>query len=70
MPKDLEGWLTSVASGEATMSQRGVRWIGAQGGLDVVVAAAKARGVHLVQLTSDEGKTLIAASVHPFTTLC
>ena len=70
MPNNLESWLSSVISGEATMSQRGVRWIEAQGGLDTVVAAAKTRGVHLVQLTNDEGKTLIAASLHPFKSLC
>ena len=61
---DLEGWLDAVASGRADMSQRGVRWVEAQGGLDLVVAAAKHRGVHLVRLTDDEGKVLIAASLH------
>ncbi len=70
MAKDLEAWLGSVASGEAAMSQRGVRWVEAQGGLDAVIAAAKARGVHLVRLTDDEGKVLIAASLHPFDALC
>ena len=70
MANDLESWLGSVTSGEATMSQRGVRWVEAQGGLDAVVEAARQRGVHLVQLTDDEGKVLIAASVHPFKTLC
>ena len=70
MSNDLEGWLSNVVSGAATMSQRGVRWVEEQGGLDAVVAAAKGRGVHLVQLTDDSGKTLIAASMHPFTTLC
>ena len=67
---DLDGWLEAVASGQAGMSQRGVRWVGAQGGLDLVVAAAKARGVHIVQLTDDEGKVLLAASLHPFEALC
>ena len=70
MRDDLNGWLSSIVSREATMSQRGVRWVEQQGGLDAVVAAAKTRGVHLVQLKDDHGKTLIAASMHPFTTLC
>ena len=65
MATDLEGWLEAVASGRASMSQRGVRWVEAQGGLNIVVAAAKARGVHLVRLTDDAGKVLIAASLHP-----
>ena len=70
MATDLEGWLEAVASGRASMSQRGVRWVEAQGGLDIVVAAAKARGVHLIRLTDDAGKVLIAASLHPFEALC
>lgn len=70
MANDLEDWLSSVVSGEATMSQRGTRWVDAQGGLDAVVDAAKARGVHIVQLTDDQGKQLIAASLQPFEVLC
>lgn len=70
MTDALADWLSSVTSGEATMSQRGVRWVEAQGGLDAVIDAAKARGVHLVQLTDDTGKVLIAASLHPFKALC
>ena len=70
MANDLDSWLASVVAGEATMSQRGVRWVEAQGGLEAVVAAAKARHVHLVQLTDDQGGVLIAASLHPFTALC
>ena len=65
-----EAWLDSVASGEATMSQRAMTTIDARGGLDAVIAAATARGVHLVQLTDDKGKVLIAASREPFVTLC
>ena len=70
MGNDLEGRLDSVVSGEASMTQRGVRWVEAQSGLDKVVAAAKARGVHLVRLTDDQGKVLLTASLHPFESLC
>lgn len=70
MGGELAGWLDAVASGEAGMTQRGVRWVAAQGGLEVVVAAAKSRGVHLVRLTDDKGKVLIAASLRPFEALC
>ena len=70
MGKDLDRWLDSVVSGEASMTQRGVRWVEAQGGLDAVTTAARARGVHLVRLTDDQGKVLIAASLHPFEPLC
>jgi hypothetical protein len=70
MTERLEHWLNSVTSGKAKMSQRGLKWVEAEGGLETVIAAATARGVHLVKLTADDGKVLIAASVHPFTTLC
>ena len=63
-------WLDRVAAGELTMSQRAMRVVEAKGGLERVIAAAKARGVHLVQLTDDTGKVLIAASVEPFEVLC
>ena len=63
-------WLDSVASGAATMSQRAMTTIEAKGGLAPVIAAARARGVHLCQLTDDSGKVLIAASQHPFVNLC
>lgn len=69
MANDREGWSAAVASGQASMSQRGVRWVEAQGGLDVVVAAAKAHGVHLVRLTDGAGKVLIDASLHTFEAL-
>ena len=41
-----------------------------KGGLEVIVEAAKARGVHLLQLTDNQGKVLIAASLQPFKVLC
>lgn len=66
----IETWLEGVVSGKSTMSQRAVRFIETHGGLDRVVAAAKSRGVHLVHLTDHKGKDLIAASLHPFRTLC
>ena len=66
----LETWLDAVASGEATMSQRKVTSVEKHGGVDAAVAAAKARGVHLVRLTDDKGNELLAASVHPFEALC
>ncbi len=65
-----DAWLDGVASGAATMSQRALTTIEAKGGLEPVVAAARARGVHLCQLTDDTGKVLIAASQHPFVALC
>lgn len=66
----IDAWLDSVLSGKSTMSQRVLSSIETHGGLDQVVSAAKARGVHLVQLTDDQGKELVAASLHAFRTLC
>ncbi|WP_425230923.1 hypothetical protein [Sphingomonas sp.] len=66
----LDRWLADIADGHATMSQRGPRWVEKNGGLDAIVAAARARGVHLLRLTDDEGKVLIAASREAFETLC
>ncbi len=65
-----DAWLDGVASGAATMSQRAMTTVDAKGGIAPVVAAAKARGVHLLKLTDDQGKVLIAASQHPFEVLC
>jgi len=66
----IEHWLEQVASGALAMSQRALTAIEARGGIDALVDAAKHRGVHLVELTDDRGKRLIAASKHPFRTLC
>ncbi len=63
-------WLDAVAAGSATMSQRARSSIDAHGGIEPVIAAAKARGVHLLQLTDDRGKVLVAASRDAFETLC
>jgi len=39
-------------------------------GLPAAIAAAEARDLHLVELTDDKGKLLVAASRHPFSALC
>ena len=63
-------WIDAVRDGRATMSQRARSAIDAHGGLAEVVALARASGVHLVELVDDRGRTLVAASRHPFTSLC
>ena len=70
MTDAVAAWLDSVVSGEATMTQRGARWVNAQGGLEPIVQAATARGVHLLRLTDDKGQVLVAASLNPFEVLC
>lgn len=66
----IEAWIAAVADGRATMSQRSAAAVERHGGVEAVIAAARSRGVHLVRLTDDRGKTLIAASLHPFEPLC
>lgn len=66
----LAKWLDGVRDGSATMSQRARSSIEQNGGLRAAIAAATARGVHLVELTDDKGNQLVAASRHQFTTLC
>ena len=63
-------WIDAVAEGSATMSQRRLSSIERHGGTAAAIAAANERGVHLVQLTDDQGNVLIAASLHPFEPLC
>lgn len=63
-------WLEAVASGAATMSQRNLKWVEANGGLQELIAAAEQRGVHLVRLTDDKGNDPLAANQKPFQTLC
>ena len=63
-------WLDAVANGSATMSQRQVAWAERNGGLATLVEQARARGVHIVRLTDDSGRDLLAASTEPFSTLC
>lgn len=65
-----EVWVESVANGAASMSQRNLHWVEVNGGLDKLIETARARGVHLVQLTDDKGNELLAASRAPFNTLC
>ncbi len=65
-----ETWVDSVAQGAATMSQRNLKWVEANGGIDTLVALATERGVHLVRLTDDKGNDVLAASQKPFVTLC
>ena len=63
-------WLDAVKDERAAMSQRSRSSVDRNGGIAAAIAAAEARGVHLLELTDDEGKILIAASRHPFSTLC
>ena len=63
-------WLDAVQDGSATMSQRRRSSIDSNGGLEGVVAAARKRGVHLAEITDDKGNLLVAASRHPFRSLC
>ena len=66
----IDAWLDGVASGHATMSQRSLASIEQHGGLEAAIQAARQRGVHLIRLTDDRGKVLVAASLSPFETLC
>ena len=66
----LAKWLDAVQEGSAAMSQRARSAIDEHGGLPAAVAEAEARKVHLVALTDDKGKQIVAASRHPFRPLC
>ena len=68
--KWIETWLDAVQDGRATMSQRARSSVNTHGGIEEATAMARSRGVHLVELTDDKGCKLIAASRHPFRTLC
>ena len=61
----IETWIASVAEGRTTMSQRSAASVDRNGGVKAAIEVAQARGVHLVRLIDDEGKALIAASLHP-----
>lgn len=64
-------WLSAVASGSLTMSQRKLSSVESRGGgLDAVVAVAREQGVHLALLIDDKGQELVAASTHPIRVLC
>ena len=64
-----EAWLDGVAQGRLTMSQRKLSRVEASCGIDVLKRLASDRGVHLLQLTDDQGVALIAASLQPFVVL-
>jgi hypothetical protein len=66
----LEEWISAVANGRLTMSQRSLSWVETRGGTATAISVARSSGVHLVQLTNDEGKAIVAASLHPFEVLC
>jgi hypothetical protein len=68
--KWIASWLDAVQDGRATMSQRALSSVNSHGGLGEATKAARLRGIHLVELTDDNGRKLIAASRHPFKALC
>lgn len=59
-----ERWLDGVT--ESSMTQRKLSTVLANGGIAALKAAAKKRGIHLLQLTDDRGVELVAASKHAF----
>ena len=63
-------WLDAVRDGRSTMSQRSRTVIDARGGVEMAKSEARKRGVHLVELTNDKGRKLIAASNIEFKALC
>lgn len=68
--KWVNDWLDAVVSGEATMSQRSRKSMAKRGVEPAALAQlAKARGVHLLQLTDDRGEVLFAASKNAFQVL-
>ncbi len=67
----IAAWLDSVTDGTSTMSQRSLARIKLRGGgLNAVKAAARRRGVHLLLITDDTGKQIVAASIEPFRVIC
>jgi hypothetical protein len=66
-----EDWLSSVADGSNTMSQRRLSSIETRGGgLREVTKAARKKKVHLLLLEDDQGNQIVAASTKPFKTIC
>jgi hypothetical protein len=64
-------WLTGVADGSKTMSQRKLISVEHQGGgLETVKAVAQSLDVHLLLLEDDKGVELVAASKKPFKIVC
>jgi DNA polymerase III delta subunit len=67
----LSKWLDAVAAGGATMSQRSLHQLELRGGdLRLLRRLAKQRGVHLLLVRLDDGKDVVAASLHPFKVIC
>lgn len=63
-------WLSQVAAGASTMSQRRVKSVEEKGGgIPVVAAVARELGIHVVRLVDDRGNDLLAVSPHPFTVI-
>lgn len=64
-------WLTPVAGGLNTMSQRKLSSIDKhRGGLDIVKSVAEKLGVHLLLVEDNEGNEVVAASKKPFKVIC
>lgn len=63
-------WLDAVATGDSAMSHRALASVERHGGLPAAVEAARARNLHLVELSDDRGVRQVAASAAPITTLC
>ena len=58
-------WLSAVADGRRSMSQRKLSSIEKHtGSIELVKAVARDLKVHLVQLVNDKGNLLVAASKH------
>ena len=67
----LEKWLDGVRAGGGTMSQRAMAGIESRGiSITRLRKAAESRGVHLLRLDDESGRTLIVASVKPFKIIC
>jgi hypothetical protein len=64
-------WLTGVADGSKTMSQRKLISVENHGGgLETAKAVAQSLDVHLLLLQDDKGVELVAASKKPFKIVC
>lgn len=66
----LASWLHAVRDGRSSMSQRTRKSIDAHGGMAVAAVEARKRNLHLLELTDDKNRTLIAASGSPFKIIC
>ena len=64
-------WISSIADGKLSMGQKNVKaLVEREGELSIVIEAAIAAGIHLVQLTDEHGIEFIAASKYPYKILC